>query len=434
MSADASPLDADVRIRQAERDGLRLALAGRAVVLAIAAAWVLLVGSWPAGKLAGLGLLGFAGLGLLYRRKLGSRWDRPVYPYLLLTVDILAVASIFAVVPLSQSDSVPQIFAYRAYGIYYFTIFLGAVALTLSPRLLIYCGLAIVVAWWGAFALVVAEMDRTVSWGDLPEIVTAESYAALLLDPDFIGQGNRIEESIAILTTAGLLALAVYRQRRMVARWIEADRRQQRARMLFGRFVPEQVSRDLMRGGDLAPARREATVLFLDVVGFSAFSETREPGAVIATMNRLFDIAGEAVSAEGGVVLGYQGDGLMAGFNVPGDLTDHPVRAVEAALAIVSRVAETGLAVRIGVHTGPVAAGLVGGAARQSYTLYGDTVNVASRLEQANKETGTSVLLSGDTAAALTWTAMGSQLRPLGSRTVRGHAAPIELFTVSSSE
>ena len=427
-------------VQSAEREGLRLALLGRSVVLVVAALWMISVGSWPSGKLAGLAILGFALVGLGYRRIVGSRWDFWAFPYALLSIDIVAVAAIFAFVPLSQSDDVPQIFAFRAYGIYYFLIFLGAVALTFSPRLLLWSGGMIVAAWWGAFWIATSAMETTLSWGDLPSGAGAEDYIGLILDPNFVGVGNRIEESIAILATAGLLAFAVARQKRVLHRWIQADRQRTQVREIFGRFVPEQVSRLLVtNGGTLIPERRQATVLFLDVAGFTAFSESRSPQDVIAAMDALFTLAGRVVSDRGGVIVGYQGDGLMAAFNAPGDLKDHAAVAVETALSLIDAIESevfsgSRLKVRIGVHTGPVAAGLIGGGARQTYTVYGDTVNVASRLEQACKSLGVSVLISDATVERAEISPSETRLRDHGAIDIPGHGQPVRVFSPAQSQ
>lgn len=133
-------------------------------------------------------------------------------------------------------------------------------------------------------------------------------------------------------------------------------------------------------------------------------------------------------------MVGHQGDGLLAAFNLPVEQDGHAGRAIAAARDVLEAVAErhfagVSLSVRIGVHSGPVAAGLVGGGDRQSYTVYGDTVNVASRLEQANKRLGTALLVSGAAVEA----AGVTDLRALGPQNVRGHAQPVPVFTLPPS-
>lgn len=108
------------------------------------------------------------------------------------TIDIAAVGPVFAFVPLTQGGEVPQIIAFRAYGIHYFLLIIGAAALTLQPGLILWAGGMIAVAWWAAWAYVVAGMVRRVSWSDVPGAATEQDYLGVPLDPDFTSRGNRI--------------------------------------------------------------------------------------------------------------------------------------------------------------------------------------------------------------------------------------------------
>ncbi len=430
---DTTP-EIEARFAAAEAAGLRLALLGRSLALLPVAFWFISLGAERTGIIVGLILLAFSGLGFAYRAIVGTRHNRAIYKYAFFTIDIAAIGAVFAIVPLSQGDDVPQILVYRGLGIYYFFIVLGAAALTLSPRLLLWCGLAIAAVWWAAFGFIVSGMERTVSWGDLAPASSAEAYMAVVLDPDFIAQGSRFEESISIIIAAALLAIAAHRGRRMVRDWAAADWDRSRITEMFGQFVPAAVVDRLM--GDqrvLAPARQEATVLFLDIAGFTEMSENRAPEEVIAILNQVFDAAGECIGRHGGVVTNLQGDGLLAVFNVPARLDDHAQAALDAASDIVENISghEFGgvpISVRIGVHTGPVAAGIVGSGHRQVYTVYGDTVNVASRLEQANKVHGTIILATDATVSFARSTT--PNLREIGEIAIRGLSTPVRIHGV----
>jgi class 3 adenylate cyclase len=246
---------------------------------------------------------------------------------------------------------------------------------------------------------------------------------ALVLDPAFAGRGERVQETLALVAGALVLAAAVERARRVTLdRAAEAFRRR-RVERAFGRHVPEAVAARLAAEPDgFPPTLHDATVLHLDAEGFTAFAAGRPPAEVLAALDALLALAGEEVARRGGVVTGFAGDSLLAVFGAPLLDPSHPAQALAAARAILARAGETRLAVRIGIATGPLAAGLVGGAARQAYTVYGETVNRAQRLEAANKRDGGRLLVSAETAARL---GPGAGLVPAEPVAAAGFAEPI---------
>jgi len=272
-------------------------------------------------------------------------------------------------------------------------------------------------------------MDRTVSWSDLPPRPTVEEFYAVFFDPAFVGRGNRVLESVVLLSTAGLLALGVARARAVLRRQVAAERERRRALEVFGQYVPAAVAQALIeRPESLAPQAREASVVFADVDGFTRLAEARPPGEVLALLSGLFEQVGAIVEAEGGVVIGFAGDAVMASFNAPLDCPDHAARALAAAAAM-SRLETAGSRLRVGVATGAVAAGTVGGAERQAFTLYGDTVNLAQRLEAANKDHATRIL-----AQEAAWEAAGRPAgwRRVGRLQVRNREAAVAALTLDA--
>ena len=136
------------------------------------------------------------------------------------------------------------------------------------------------------------------------------------------------------------------------------------------------------------------------------------------------------IEDEGGMVTQFQGDAIVAVFNVPIEREDHALRATRTALAIIRTIAEKDyagqtLSCRIGINTGPLVAGAIGAEDRLSYTVYGDAVNVAARLEQMNKEFGTQILLSAATVELIE----GYAFKEMGSLPIRGRDAPVDVFT-----
>lgn len=430
MASLRRTLDGD--LAAAERAGLRLAVTGRTLALVPVMLWFLLAGQFPSNLMGAALASAFVGLGLLHLRLIGSPRERGWHRYAFVTVDVAALGAVVAFVPLSIGGEVPQIVALRAYGVHYAFVFLAGAALSLSPGLVLWAGAAIVAMIWTVFLWLVAGMERTVSWGDMPVGPTAEQYLAVFLDPDFIGTGNRIEESIVILLTAAILAAAVHRARRLVRERVRIQR-------VFGQYVPPQVAEAILADeAALAPQTRTASILFADIEGFTSLSEARPPAEVIAMLNGYFAAATDLVTAEGGVVISFAGDAVIAAFNLPLTLAQPEEAAVRAGRGLLALAAErrfegVALRLRVGIATGPVAAGSVGGGERQTYTVYGDTVNLAQRLEALNKQLGTRLLVCAATReGAGPGKGVEGAFREAGLVTVRGRAAPVRVFTLES--
>jgi len=392
---------------EAARAGFRWMLIGRSLLLAVIFAWSLYNAAIYANYLASFLIFDSIAMGLLILRTLGTRHERLWHRYAVVAVDIIALGAAALFVPLTTGGDVPRIFVFRAYEPHYLWLIVIVSSLALSPRLILFAGAGAVAALWCVFLIAVAEMPRTVSWGDLPPESSAAEYTALLLDPDFIGIGNRIESTAGLLLGASLLAFVVSRGRRVVGAYaIEAQRRQ-RAENLFGRYVPAEIAREIMATpGALKPTVREGTALFVDMEGFTRFAAERTPDEVLAALDALLAMASASIARHGGVVVSFGGDSVLATFGVPVAVANHAAGAVAAADEILASLerepdGHAAIRVRIGIASGPIAAGSVGGDARQSYTVYGATINLAQRLEQANKRLGTRLLVSSATVAAL---------------------------------
>lgn len=219
-------------------------------------------------------------------------------------------------------------------------------------------------------------------------------------------------------------------------RMIQGLRERNLIRDLFGRYVPEAVANALVRDhGGLTPQSAVATVLFTDLAGFTAMSEKLEPSAIVEVLNSFFSAMVEIIEGHGGVVTQFQGDAILAIFNVPVADPDHARKAVQAAIDMQRTVAAQTfagqrLSCRIGINTGELVAGSVGASGRLSYTVHGDAVNIAARLEQLNKDYGTQTLISGATAACVE----GFPLRAMGAVPVRGKAERVALYAIETTD
>lgn len=175
-------------------------------------------------------------------------------------------------------------------------------------------------------------------------------------------------------------------------------------RETFGRYLPERVAAAILSSaGHLEPRSETATILYADIEDFTHVAEQASPDQVVTMLNEYFSAVVEPIEANNGVITQFQGDALLATFNLPINDEHHAISALRCGLAIQhicneQRFAGTVLNARVGIATGRVTAGNVGSDNRLTYTVHGDAVNVAARLEQLNKQFGTRLLLDGETA------------------------------------
>jgi adenylate cyclase len=222
-------------------------------------------------------------------------------------------------------------------------------------------------------------------------------------------------------------------------RMVAGLRREAMVRDLFGQYVSPEVARlAIEQEGHLEGQVIRCTVLFADIRRFTALAEVLPPARLIGTLNRYFERMLAAVEAEGGIVNKFGGDSLLAIFGSPlNPSEDHATRAVRAAQRMRAaleafnreqRAAEMPeLVVGCGVATGEVVAGNVGSTRKLEYTVIGDPVNLAARLQELSPELQASILVSDETARAVTNVGV---LRSLGEIAVRGRAERVEVFAV----
>lgn len=208
----------------------------------------------------------------------------------------------------------------------------------------------------------------------------------------------------------------------------------ERLQTAFGSYVdPLLAQRLLDRGSDLFEGEEaDATVLFVDVRGFTAYSQGRTPGETVARLNELFSLVVPVLLQHGGHANKFLGDGMLAVFGIPEEMADHADRAVAAAAAIQDAVHERfgeDLQVGIGVCSGPVIAGTVGGGGKLEFTLVGDTVNIAARIEGLTRVTGDLILLADSTLQAL---ARPIATEPRGAFELRGREGDMELHALTT--
>jgi adenylate cyclase len=219
-------------------------------------------------------------------------------------------------------------------------------------------------------------------------------------------------------------------------RMVEGLRERELVKEAFGKYVSPEI-RDEILGGriPLDGQLREVTILFADLRDFTPWVERSDPRQVVRDLNAYFTEMEAAIRQHRGLVLQYIGDEIEAVFGAPLADPDHAAHAVRAAVEMRGRLAAWNAARRdagatrlrhgIGIHSGPVIAGNIGSAERRAYTLVGDAVNLAARLQALTKDAGCDVLVSGDTRRRLDGDV---PLTPLPAVRVKGKSEEVEVF------
>lgn len=243
-------------------------------------------------------------------------------------------------------------------------------------------------------------------------------------------------EKCIILALSGLVAgLVTVQVRRLVVRLVQVKEARRRVLDIFGRHVSPQVADHLLsREVELGGETRHVCVMFLDIRDFTHYSSTKRPEEVMRHLNYLFAFMIESINRHQGIVNKFLGDGFLAFFGAPlsdGQDSQHAVAAARDILARLdeqNRGAETPTRVGIGLHAGDAVAGTVGSATRGEYTLIGDTVNVASRVEQLNKQFNSQLLITEDVHREIGGDAAATCL---GEVPVKGKNLPVKVYRLA---
>jgi adenylate cyclase len=261
-------------------------------------------------------------------------------------------------------------------------------------------------------------------------VILAVAWASVLL----FGQGAWMELTKPVLAVAfAMFGSTAYQ-------YFVEGREKRQVKRTFSRFVSKDVYEQLVAdpaSARVGGARRDMSVLFADIRGFTTFTERGQPEEVVSQLNEYFTRMVDVVFAHRGTVDKFVGDMVMALFGAPLADPDHADHAVEAALGMLdalkdqnARWAAEGrppLEIGVGVNSGDMVAGIIGSDTVMSYTVIGDAVNLGSRLESLNKEYGTRLIVSEGTRARLKGR---YDMKPLGAVTVKGKSEPVNIFEV----
>ena len=241
----------------------------------------------------------------------------------------------------------------------------------------------------------------------------------------------------AIILACGVIAGAVGMQlRRQFEASLAAATARDHITNLFGQHVSPQVVERLLHSGSTAGGdTKKVAVMFVDIRGFTAAARMRSPQEVVDRLDAAFAVLVEIVDRNGGIVNKFLGDGFLALFGAPFDDPEAAQRAVTAAREMLAAIEQHNvgnawpLRIGIGIHLGDVVAGSVGSPRRKEYTVIGDTVNFASRIEGLNKEFGSQLLISDAVHQAINQADAGAV--SLGNVPVRGYDQPVKVWRLA---
>ncbi len=316
----------------------------------------------------------------------------------------------------------PPSFYLKSPTIMYVFIFIALRALRFDPRYIMTSGIAAIAGWGVLVWWVVSAIPS--------DPMITRNYVQYMTSNSVL-IGAEIDKMVSMFLVTTVLCIAVVRARRSFFRAVL----EQMAAQDLSRFVSKEVAHRITSSDrQIQPGdgeSRNATIIFTDIEGFSGVSENMTAQELAKTLNEYFGAMGEVIDRHGGVITLFEGDLMLITFNAVKDDPDHARNAIRTALEI-EETARTRtfngatLKTRCGINTGEITVGAVGAQDRLVFTVHGDNVNIAARLEQLNKEYGTYIMLGEATHHAVD----GDYPCSLVCETqVKGRARPVKVYT-----
>jgi adenylate cyclase len=320
----------------------------------------------------------------------------------------------------------------------YLIVLLAGAALSYSPWQVIWTGISIIGTWSAGVAAVFLRAD-TLTFADVAgrlDTMPVRSALEIYMDPYFVSDTTLLNQVILTALATGVLAVAVRRSRSMLLRHTRAEI----ARSSLARYVSPDLADAILTSEQRfdRPATREVAVLFADIVGFTTLSERTPPERIVTLLKSFHERCCRVVFRHGGSLDKYVGDGFLATFGAIGDMPDAAARAVRCAIELQQEVnrwnakragrGAVAIPLSIGLHHGPAVVGNTGTEERLEFTVIGDTVNIASRLESLTRDIGCRIAVSAACLAAAK--VAGGELpalRHLGPVPVRGRVEPVDV-------
>jgi adenylate cyclase len=317
------------------------------------------------------------------------------------------------------------------------SVFLGPVYALFTPAMLLYPVFIVLSALrLNAKLCVFTGAVAAIEYSILAFLLVNQT-ANSSVEPILAGAPHHVVRGLLLFVTGAVTGLVTVQIKKRILNSFVNIQERNRIRRTFGEYVsPVVMDKLLTLRPHLRTEQRNVCVMFLDIRNFTAFAEKRTPEAVVAYLESLFDFMIEIVNRHHGVINKFLGDGFMAVFGAPLSDGGDCLNALAAAREILSRIEDEVAAARvlptrvgIGVHWGEAVTGSIGSALRREYTVIGDVVNVASRIEQLNKQFGSQLLIS-----ETVWQAVAHKIdnaTPMGAVQVKGREAPIRVYQVA---
>jgi adenylate cyclase len=253
-----------------------------------------------------------------------------------------------------------------------------------------------------------------------------------------VGAAFSKHQAALLSTLTDYAAIAIQNARAMDQLRQTKENEKGRIRSLFQRFVPPQVVDQILENPELLQLggnRRDITILFTDIRGYTSYSENLPPEKVVEMLNDYLSLAANTIMSYGGTLDKYMGDGLMAIFNAPDEQPDHLRSALESALTLQQGAKQLaaqrgdGLSFSIGIHFGEAVVGYIGTDCAMNYTAVGDVVNLAKRLQEAARPG--QIIIEESIAAMLNGKL---QTQSLGELKIKGRQRPAAVFELLGME
>ncbi len=320
----------------------------------------------------------------------------------------------------------PASFYLKAPTVMYVFIFIAIRSLRFEPRYILSTGAAAIIGWVGMVLYVI--------FADSSDVMITRNYVEYLTS-NAVLIGAEVDKIISMAVVTVVLAIAAFRAQRN----LDMATLDHMATKDLARFVPREVAAKItfadktMQAGD--GEARYGSIIFADIEGFSTISEKLTPQQLVSLLNNYFEAMSKAIAQYGGVITQFQGDMILITFNAINNDISHSKNAVLTALAIQKTANETiyndgiKLLTRCGVNSGEIIVGVVGSNEHLNFTVHGDQVNVAARLEVLNKEYGSYILVGENTVNDC---ANDFNFKKVGEVAVRGRVATTKIYNIIS--
>ena len=392
-----------------EREGRKLQFRGRTMSLLVAALLTHFIVPYPEAYFYQGIMLLFILTGFIPTWFDSRGWLRNWHPYLFVALDFVALTYfVIAPNPLAPDDLPPQIMLHFDTSLYLFLL-LSSLAFADSPRLVVWGGFVGAASWMLGIAWLASLPDSIVIWpgNGVVDLNDVQTRLRVIGTPTTVDLSVQMQTIVLLFMVSLVLAAGVARSRRLVWRYAVIERQ----RLNLARYFPPATVDQLAREDEPLQHIREvkAAILFADLVGFTRWSERHTPAQTIAMLREVHALLEEAVFRHGGTLDKFIGDGVMATFGTPEPLSRDAINAFECVRAILGDFAqlnarrmargEESIQIAIGAHYGSVVVGNIGTERRLELGVIGDTVNVASRLEEFTRLIGRAAVVSNDLVA-----------------------------------